>query len=379
MNLSPHDTSAWPGLQNYAEREAALFAPFAFFSSQSAGRKVKEVDRPYRGPFQRDRDRILHCSAYRRLSGKMQVFTGDRGDYHRNRLTHTIEVACIARTIGRALRLNEDLIEALTLLHDLGHPPFGHAGEDALAECLAADGGFSHNRHALTIVEELEERYPQFPGLNLTREVLDGQTTRIDKRAATKVGLLEVQVVETSDWLTYSAHDVDDAVKLGLVTIPELAAIPLVRETLGEIRSACGELPPDVLRKTLVHELIDRQVSDVLLSTGPALANAAPKSAADVILRGLRIVVSPAMARHQKELQSFLYDRVYRHADLMRVRRDAQLQIRRLFEALVKSPRKMPERFLRRIESVGIRRAVGEYIAGMTDRFCVQQFEELGQ
>lgn len=377
MNLSPYDASSWPGLQTYAEREASLLAPYAFFSANSAGRKVKEVDRPYRGPYQRDRDRILHCSAYRRLSGKMQVFTGDRGDYHRNRLTHTIEVACIARTIGRALRLNEDFIEALTLLHDLGHPPFGHAGEDALAECLSGDGGFSHNRHALTIVEELEERYPHFPGLNLSREVLEGQAARIDKRAATTVPLLEVQVVETSDWLTYSAHDVDDAVKLGLVTIPELAAIPLVRETLGEIHSQCGELPPDVLRKTLVHELIDRQVSDALLTTGPALGAAAPKSAAEVRARGLRISCSAGMSRHQKELQTFLYDRVYRHADLMRVRREAQQQIRRLFDAFVLAPQKMPDRFIRRIGTVGVRRAAGEFIAGMTDRYCVQQYEEM--
>src|SRR6478752_2544875 len=170
-----------PLLSTIAGREAALLARYAMHSADSRGRQHPETEHSYRGPFQRDRDRIVHSSAFRRLSGKMQVFTGDMGDYHRTRLTHTHEVASIARTIGRALRLNEDLIEALALFHDLGHPPFGHAGEDALDECLRDYGGFSHNRFALTVVEELEERYAAFPGLNLTYEVLEGQLTRAEK------------------------------------------------------------------------------------------------------------------------------------------------------------------------------------------------------
>ena len=162
-------------LQTTDERERALLAAYAMFSSQSRGRRYEEPDHPYRSAFQRDRDRIVHSAAYRRLSGKMQVFTGDMGDYHRTRLTHTQEVASIARTMGRALRLNEDLVEALALFHDIGHPPFGHAGEDALAECLAENGGFSHNQYALTLAEELETRHQSFPGLNLTREVLEAR------------------------------------------------------------------------------------------------------------------------------------------------------------------------------------------------------------
>src|SRR5687768_173254 len=184
-------------------------------SADSRGRKHAEPEHPYRGPFQRDRDRIVHSGAFRRLSGKMQVFTGDMGDYHRTRLTHTHEVASIARTIARSLRLSEDLVEALALFHDIGHPPFGHAGEDALDECLQQHGGFSHNRYALTIAEELESRYPAFPGLNLTREVLDGQATRVNKSAHASADggpLLEVQVVEAADSMTYDAHDTDDAV-----------------------------------------------------------------------------------------------------------------------------------------------------------------------
>ena len=179
--MNTRHRESWPGLQTIAAREELLLAPYAMHSVDCTGRKHAEEGHAYRGPFQRDRDRVLHSAAYRRLSGKMQVFTGDRGDYHRTRLTHTLEVASIARTIGRALRLNEDLVEALALLHDIGHPPFGHAGEAALNECLAEEGGFSHNRHALTVAEELEVRYQRFPGLNLTREVLDGQSARIDK------------------------------------------------------------------------------------------------------------------------------------------------------------------------------------------------------
>src|SRR5262245_58834843 len=232
-------TPATPSLSTTTEREAELLARYAMHSADSRGRKHQEAEHPYRGPFQRDRDRIVHSSAFRRLSGKMQVFTGERGDYHRTRLTHTHEVASIARTIGRALRLNEDLIEALALFHDIGHPPFGHAGEDALDECLRGHGGFSHNRYALTIAEDLEARYPAFPGLNLTFEVLEGQATRADK--ATTYGgevapLLEVQVVEAADSMTYDAHDTDDAVKLRLVALDELAANSLVRDALAQVR-----------------------------------------------------------------------------------------------------------------------------------------------
>src|SRR5437764_8653525 len=216
-----------PSLMSTAEREAALFARYARHSADSRGRKHPETEHRYRGPVQRERDRVVHSSAFRRLSGKMQVFTGDMGDYHRTRLTHTHEVASIARTVGRALRLNEDLIEALALFHDIGHPPFGHAGEDALDECLAECGGFSHNEFALTLAEELEARYAAFSGLNLTYEVLEGQATRADKEAAYAATglapLLEVQVVEAADSMTYDAHDTDDAVKLQLVVLDELA------------------------------------------------------------------------------------------------------------------------------------------------------------
>ncbi|MCA9160554.1 MAG: dNTP triphosphohydrolase, partial [Planctomycetales bacterium] len=208
---------------DWKQREALLLASYAMFGRDSEGRRYAEEPHPYRGPFQRDRDRILHSSAFRRLSGKMQVFTGDMGDYHRTRLTHTQEVATIARTIGRVLRLNEDLIEALALVHDIGHPPYGHSGEDALGECLRDQGGFSHNRFALTLVEELETRYTPYPGLNLSREVLAGQDFRITHDGAAP--LLEVQVVDLADSLAYNAHDVDDALALGLIQFQQLQGL----------------------------------------------------------------------------------------------------------------------------------------------------------
>jgi dGTPase len=366
------------GLQTIAQREAALFAPYALSSAQSRGRKHPEAAHAYRGPFQRDRDRILHASAFRRLSGKMQVFTGDRGDYHRTRLTHTHEVASIARTIGRSLRLNEDLIEALALFHDLGHPPFGHAGEDALDDILQAVGGFSHNQYALTIAEELEQRYPAFPGLNLTYEVLEGQATRIDKSApAPKPPLWEVQVVEAADSMTYDAHDTDDAVKLGLVTLEELSRNALVRDALAAVRRAHANAPEDALRKAVVHELIDRQVGDVLATTVEFLTRAAPRSAEEARLSGFVIGPSAEIAEQKVELETFLYDRVYRHPQLLAVRSQAQERLRAMFEAYRRDPTLLPPRFQNRAEAVGLPRSIGDYLAGMTDRFCDQQYERI--
>ena len=244
-------------LQTTDEREQALLAPYAMFSQLSQGRRYEEPIHPYRSVFQRDRDRIVHSAAYRRLSGKMQVFTGDMGDYHRTRLTHTQEVASIARTMGRALRLNEDLVEALALFHDIGHPPFGHAGEDALAECLAEDGGFSHNQYALTIAEELETRHQSFPGLNLTREVLAGQASRVHKEDTQVHPLLEAQVVEAADSMTYDAHDVDDALKLGLVTLEELHEQEMIKICVELINQRVSDLGPEEYIRALIHTMVD--------------------------------------------------------------------------------------------------------------------------
>ena len=355
-------------------------APYATHSANTRGRRHPEPPHPYRGPFARDRDRIVHCAAYRRLGHKTQVFTGEMGDYHRTRLTHTLEVASVARTIARTLALNEDLVEALALLHDLGHPPFGHAGEDTLDECLAADGGFDHNRHALRIVEELETRYENFPGLNLSLEVLEGQASRADKKCAPGA-LLEVQVVEAADSIAYDAHDADDALELGLLTPAELLEIPWWREAVDRARSDGGrdENTSDGqrrLRRAVVHELIDWQVGDVLAQAEANLD--APIASTDDVRRAATIVrPSESLARRKRELESFLGDRVYRHPRVMTMRQRAQHALGEMFDWFVCRPEKLPESFRGRIEDVGVRRSVGDYVAGMTDRYAMSQYRRL--
>jgi len=384
-------------LQTAEAREAVLLAPYAMHSADSQGRKHAEPEHPYRGPYQRDRDRIVHSAAYRRLSGKMQVFTGDMGDYHRTRLTHTYEVASIARTIGRALRLNEDLIEALALFHDIGHPPFGHAGEDALNELLADHGGFSHNRYALTLAEELEGRYASFHGLNLTREVLAGQATRADKKRTGRGGqaetaldppaalsyvpppgglnsLLEVQVVDLADSITYDSHDCDDAVKLGLVSLEQLEEVPLVREASDRVRERHAGIGGKYLRLAIVHELLDLQVSDVLRHSCRELLQERFASADAARQSSFRISLSTPLADQKRELERFLYQRVYRHPRLVAVRGEAQLRLRRMFLVYQQDPSLLPVKFQVRAKEVGLELAIGDYLAGMTDRFCDQQY-----
>jgi dGTPase len=363
-----------PGLQTYADRESLLLAPYAMHSCDSRGREHLEPEHPYRGPYQRDRDRILHSAAFRRLSGKMQVFTGEMGDYHRTRLTHTFEVASIARTIGRALRLNEDLIEALALLHDIGHPPYGHAGEDALDTCLREHGGFSHNDYGLTLVTQLESRYSGFPGLNLSREVLDGQAARIDKEPGARKPLLEVQVVEAADSITYDAHDVDDALKLGILTWRELSSVPLVCDLVRRVQRRSSRLRGEMLRKALVHELIDYQVSDVLRFAGESLETHPLRNAEEAQRSELVIGPSPRLQGHKTELEQFLYARVYRHPQLMAVRSRAQNRLTTMFEGYTRNPEWLPGKYQRRIAKRGLSRSVGEYLAAMTDRFCDQQY-----
>src|SRR3954464_1898089 len=231
-------------------------------SANSAGRSPSEAGHSYRGPYQRDRDRIIHSSAFRRLSLKTQVFTGDMGDYHRTRLTHTLEVSSIARTIARALRLNEDLVEALALAHDLGHPPFGHSGEDVLDECLQKDGGFNHNEQALRLFELLESAYADFPGLNLSAEVLEGQRYRADKGGSEphESPLLEVQAVDAADSIAYDTHDADDSLELGLLTLDQLLELPLWREARDRVENN-SKLKERALRRAIVHEILDWQVS----------------------------------------------------------------------------------------------------------------------
>jgi len=382
------------------EREQIVLAAYAMHGVDSAGRRYPEPAHAYRSPYQRDRDRILHSAAFRRLSYKTQVFTGEMGDYHRTRLTHTLEVSSIARTIARALRLNEDLTEALALAHDLGHPPFGHSGEQVLDECLKQQGGFNHNAQALRICERLETRYPEFPGLNLTREVLEGQQQRAEKKRGAQSReqgvksarpanllsfgsacspLLEVQVVDAADSIAYDAHDADDALEVGLIDLGDLLEIPLWHEASERIGRRFGNLDDRHRRRAIVHEVIDWQVSDLLDVVRAELGLRRFASVADVRKSPLIVQPSTALAGKKSGLERFLFDAVYHHPTVLVKRTHAQQVLREMFDVLTETPAQLPEKFHRIAKSDGVPRAVGDYLAGMTDRFAFDQHRRLVQ
>ena len=299
----------------------------------------------------------------------MQVFAGDRGDYHRTRLTHSQEVASIARTIGRTLQLNEDLIESLALMHDIGHPPYGHSGEEVLQRLLADEGGFSHNRHALIIVEELESRNSDYPGLNLSQEVLQGQFARTGQ---TTGRLLEAQVVDAADSIAYNAHDVDDGVKLGLLDLEEIAETPLVQQAYARAMSEISLNDSRRLRKAVAYNLVDMMVQDLLGNAGAELLGCEFGSAKEAMQSSFRIRQSEAIIPQKAAMQRWLFDRLYRHPQLIQMRSEVADRLETMFEGYIKKPELMLERFRRRVEIVGRRRAAGEYLAGMTERFCEQ-------
>ena len=361
------------------DRESAVLARYAMFSRDTAGRVYEEPPHPYRGPYQRDRDRVVHSSAFRRLAHKTQVFTGDMGDYHRTRLTHTLEVASIARTVGRALRLNEDLIETLALMHDIGHPPFGHAGEDVLDECLADEGGFDHNAQALRIVETLEQRYPDFPGLNLSREVLAGQRVRADKIAEPpQLPLLEVQVVDAADSIAYDAHDADDAVELGLLELSELAKTSLWNAAGNLATRRYSGLNDQEYRQATVRELLSVLVGDLVTASQERLSRASPDSSREAMAHGQRLVgVSSEVAEEKKQLEALLFSRVYRHPAVLEQRTLAVDALRDLFHTLCSQPAVLPASWQQRVETSGLRRTVADYLAGMTDRFAWEEYGRL--
>jgi dGTPase len=378
-----------------AEREAALLAPYAMRSDRSAGRKHPEPSHAYRAPFARDRDRIIHSAAYRRLSYKTQVFTGELGDYHRSRLTHTLEVSLIARTLGRALRLNEDLVEALAVAHDIGHPPFGHSGEETLDACLRDVGGFSHNAQALRIVEQLERRYPTFPGLNLSLEVLEGQAARAEKGTVPSCSatgeapvpatigdsprrpLLETQVVDAADSIAYDTHDADDAMELGLLQLADLLEVSLWSEAARRVHGQYTGLAGGELRRAVLHELIDWQAGDLLAQTQTALAEAQIDSVEAVRRAPTLVRHSPELAALKTELESLLADRVYRHPQVLEMRGRVQAQLEEMFRGYLNRPELLPEGFRTRAAAAGLPRTVGDYLAGMTDRFALREHARL--
>jgi len=353
-----------------ADREKTLLAPYAMFSARSAGREYPEPDHPYREPFQRDRDRIVHSSAFRRLAHKTQVFTGDRGDYHRTRLTHTLEVASIARTIGRVLRLNEDLIEASALMHDIGHPPFGHAGEEVLNESTRAVGGFNHNRHAVRLVTLLESRYPEFPGLNLSHEILSGQQTRVktDSAVAKQTPSLETQVVDAADSIAYDSHDADDALELGLLTLDELLAVPLWCEAAQRVERRYTSLDAHQLRRAVIHQVIETLVSDLVDNSRRRLEQLDSQTLDD---DRPRVGPSTEFLEQKTQLETFLFERVYRHPTVLAERAVAVAALREMFDRYCRDPDLLPAEHHGRVADEGLERAVCDFLAGMTDRHAL--------
>ena len=337
-------------------------ALYAFPTADTAGRRYPEPPHPYRGAFQRDRDRIIHCAAFRRLSEKMQVFTAEFGHYHRTRLTHTMEVVGVARTIGRALKLNDDLIEAAALLHDIGHSPYSHAGETVLNQLLQNYGGFEHNTQALRIVEKLERRYSGFPGLNLSKEILEGQAYKVSK---TNRPLLEIQAVDIADSIAYDTHDVDDAMEIGLLTTEQLVRTSLWKWSAHRVRQQWTNLNDSEFRRAVVHDLIETQVSDVLQATSQRLEGIVSRS--DTPTNPM-IAPSVEIAEQKQEMQRFLMEHVYRHPNVMVCRRRVADWIETIFDYYAAQPEHLPERYGTIIQREGTERAVGDYIADQTDR-----------
>jgi len=372
--------------QALEEREERTLAPYAALSARSRGRRHSEPEHPYRTCYQRDRDRIIHSTAFRRLEYKTQVFVNHEGDYYRTRLTHTLEVAQIARTIARALNLNEDLAEAVALAHDLGHTPFGHSGEDALRELMREHGGFEHNLHGLRVVDKLEHRYAQFPGLNLTYEVREGMArhrTRYDQPPASEFAddgqpALEAQAVELADAIAYDSHDLDDALKAGLVSEEDLDGVALWELARERAEGEWGPLGPESRRVHVVRFLINLEVTALLEQTCTNLERLGVGSAAEVRRPSSPVVAfAPETARLRHELQEFLLERVYRHYRVVRMATKARRFVEELFAAYLANPRQLPDPALRLLEEDGLHQVVCDYIAGMTDRYAQDEYLKL--
>lgn len=371
---------------DWLDREEEVLAPYAMRTRASGGRTFPEPPHPFRTLYQRDRDRIVHSTAFRRLMHKTQVLVAQTNDHHRTRLTHTLEVAQISRTVARQLGLNEDLTEAIALAHDLGHPPFGHAGERALDECMRGHGGFEHNWHGLRIVERLEYRYASFPGLNLTREVREAMAYHSKRRDAPEVKalitegqpLLEAQVVDVADSLAYDTHDVDDAFGAGLVTADDLHAVEFWRRAVERVRQRLGDVGPLQFQPTVVRAMIDWQVTDLLEQSRQRIRAAKVASVEDVRrAAGPLIGPGPEMQRLKAELEAFLRERVYRHHRVQRMATKGRRLVQALFEELNRLPQLLPERYQQRMEAAGRERTVCDYLAGMTDRFAQEEFMRL--
>jgi dGTPase len=374
-------------------RNSTGLAPWACQPAQTRGRRHPEPPAPTRDAFQRDRDRIVHSTAFRRLVYKTQVFLNHEGDLFRTRLTHSLEVAQLGRSIARALGLNEDLVEAIALAHDLGHTPFGHAGQDALHECMQDHGGFEHNLQSLRVVDTLEERYPQFDGLNLSFETREGilkhcsRTNAEDIEAQEPGGVarrfldrtqpsLEAQLCNLADAIAYNAHDIDDGVRSGLISLDQMQEVPLFDHYRLQ---ALAEHPPlkDKPRRWLyesTRRMLSDQVYDVIDTTRAAITAAGVQTADEARLAGPLVRFSDEMKTRSAELKKFLFASLYRHPQVMQMMGQAQQAVHELFAAYTAQPEEMRAEFAAREDR---HRAVADYIAGMTDRFALREHERL--
>jgi dGTPase len=386
----------------------ADLAPYAADAACSPGRLVAEPLSPTRTEFQRDRDRIVHSNAFRRLAHKTQVFVHHEGDHFRTRLTHTIEVAQIARALARALKLDDDLAEAVALGHDLGHTPFGHTGEDALDECMADHGGFDHNSHGLRIVTELERRYAEFDGLNLTQPTLSGLVKhngplidasgalseryrkrgipdailQYDRQQALDLGRqpsLEAQAAAVADDVAYDAHDIDDGLRAGLFTLADIRAyVPFAEALLREIDDRYPQLEEPRVIHELTRRAITRFIEDVIRESGRRISEAKVDSPEAVAAAARPLVgLSPAMRAADQDVKAFLFARMYRHPSVQRVRDQADAIVRQLFEIYLTDPSTMPSNWAAKAGQGERARAVADYIAGMTDRFAIHEHARL--
>jgi len=368
------------------EKAEELLAPYAQKSKLSKGRCYKEAEHPYRSCYQRDRDRVIYSTAFRRLEYKTQVFVNHEGDHYRTRLTHTLEVAQIAKSIARALRLNEDLVEAIALAHDLGHTPFGHSGEDALREIMKDYGGFDHNTQGLRVVDLLEERYPDFPGLNLSYEVREGiikHSTAYDlPRPAipfesTASTLLEIQVVDVADEIAYDNHDLDDGIASRLIKEEDLKAVPLWKKEEKQIRKFYPRLKDEIRKYQIIRSLINEQITDILAQTESNIRRYKIRKISDVTKLPVRIVAfSKAMENLRKPMREFLQNNLYQHYRVVRMSNKAHRFITELFNVYSDKPEQLPPSTMARLRKEEKHLVICDYIAGMTDRYALDEYKK---
>ncbi|MDD5130849.1 MAG: deoxyguanosinetriphosphate triphosphohydrolase [Candidatus Omnitrophica bacterium] len=369
------------------EFEDRFLAPYAMKSCNSRGRAHKEDEHPYRSCYQRDRDRIIHSAAFRRLEYKTQVFVNHEGDYYRTRLTHSIEVSQIARTIAGALGLNMDLTEAIALAHDLGHTPFGHSGEEVLDELMDKAGGFNHNLQGLRVVDFLEERYPEFPGLNLSWEVREGIVkhssvfdiaVKIKEFYPNKRPSLETQLVDMADEIAYDNHDLDDGLTSGLIKESDLENLEIWQKINRTIDQKYAKINASCRKYLIIRGLIDLQVTDLIAHTQSEIARLKIKKYTDVYKIDCKIVdFSSKVKQLRSPLRQFLMQKLYHHYRVVRMSTKAKRFIRELFCEYLKRPEQMPAEVQRKISQEGVKRVVCDYIAGMTDRYALDEYKKL--